>query len=671
MAGTRLLLSVVFLIEIPLLIIVALWSATNTSKDKVVKWHPDHQPFLPNRKGLDRLQKFGFSQKLAELQDASNVFSWHPSFHVDVFVYCNDDNEQRPSANDQSAQEKAVFQSLNQSIHERIIQSKFSSVYNVEVSSINSTSNPEKESNSSKLDLLLVAERICTSTGIDPLLSQETLWQNMRRPISSSQYNALGYIPVIVATGCTTESQMYISETGSVLVTFHNNLSRNDIFHLLETQVSSVVHHQVSMSYETLHRLSQQQRAPSVACSKVILSLVDPDPSSHSIGGYQDAIEHTQRLNHVLVNVTKEYVIPFLVKLSEYSNMTLYTQHLPYHGQDILSHVKRNEYTDDTVDYTLSTMDVRQAVLNGDLAYFTQGFVPPYVEEVGSSDDGCVNVFQLILYVARGDMTPMYVLEEVNDRWSTAFALSDRNLAMSIMNIAPHMDVKGDYNGAESDNNATSNSMVNNASKDLSNLLLIDELDNLYYSQARDSVAYLASYVRQHMALMSPQPYLTMDNSSSDSKEDILRVYRERPKDGVAQWEVDLLIRNTMHSKITHILNSLENVHDLIQVRHGLSVPEKSAMKILQCMDEVQGALDIMSSMGDIRSVNRRLNDGLRLLRDITTDEEMFELPHTPLDQLFALFGSLLLPLFVPIVKNFISELKRYKSISKPKQKTV
>jgi Phosphatidylinositol-glycan biosynthesis class S protein. len=86
-------------------------------------------------------------------------------------------------------------------------------------------------------------------------------------------------------------------------------------------------------------------------------------------------------------------------------------------------------------------------------------------------------------------------------------------------------------------------------------------------------------------------------------------------------------------------------------------------------MDTIQGVFDIISSRGDISLVNRKLNDGIRLLHDIHMDEEMFELPHVPLDQLFAVFGSLLLPLFVPTIKNFISELKRYSS--KTKQKMV
>jgi hypothetical protein len=86
-------------------------------------------------------------------------------------------------------------------------------------------------------------------------------------------------------------------------------------------------------------------------------------------------------------------------------------------------------------------------------------------------------------------------------------------------------------------------------------------------------------------------------------------------------------------------------------------------------MDAVQGAFDILSSLGDIKLVNKKLNDGIRLLQEINVDDEMFELPHVPMDQLFAVFGSLMLPLFVPTIKNFISELKRYRA--KTKQKIV
>lgn len=555
MAGTRLLLSIVFLIEIPLLIIIAIWSAVNSSKDKAAKWHPDHQPFLANRRGLGTLQqKYDFLKRMAEFKE-TNTFLWRPSLNVDVFMYWDD-----PSAKDM------VFQTLKQSIHERLIQSQSLSDIEVAVSSVNV--GHERESDS--LDLLVGS--ICR-TGHSPSALETSLTKNPHELLqvavssSSSQYDALGYIPVIVASGCR-ESNVYISETGSIMVTFQSNLSRDDIFHLLKTRVSEEIRRQISMSYDTLNQILKQPSPSMTACSKVVLSLVDPDPQSHAAVPYQNAIEHGQRLNRALVNVTKEYIIPLMDKLSEYSNMTLYTQILPYHGLDVLSHVRKNEYMDDTVDYTITTMDARKVFLSGDLAHFMQGFVSPYVEEE-PSDDGCGNVIQIVLYVAQGDMRPMYVLEEgIDNRWSTAFALPDKNVAISIMNLAHDMD----WNHHD----FVDNKNVTDGSKEMSSNWLHEQLDDLYQSQTQSSVAYLASYMRQSLGLLSPQPYLLMDTTSSDSTEKVLLpVYRERPKNGVAKWEVDLLIRNAIPFKIRHILNSLENVNDLIQMRRGISVSEE------------------------------------------------------------------------------------------------
>ncbi len=55
------------------------------------------------------------------------------------------------------------------------------------------------------------------------------------------------------------------------------------------------------------------------------------------------------------------------------------------------------------------------------------------------------------------------------------------------------------------------------------------------------------------------------------------------------------------------------------------------------------------------------LNEASILAFEIRTDAETFELPYVAIDQIFAVFGSLLVPLFVPILKNVIFEAKRYK----------
>jgi len=74
---------------------------------------------------------------------------------------------------------------------------------------------------------------------------------------------------------------------------------------------------------------------------------------------------------------------------------------------------------------------------------------------------------------------------------------------------------------------------------------------------------------------------------------------------------------------------------------------------------------------GGAREATGVLNKAVDLMYQIRMDEETFELPFVPFDQLFAIFGSLLLPLFVPIIKNTIIEVKRYKESTKAKQQSV
>ena len=63
------------------------------------------------------------------------------------------------------------------------------------------------------------------------------------------------------------------------------------------------------------------------------------------------------------------------------------------------------------------------------------------------------------------------------------------------------------------------------------------------------------------------------------------------------------------------------------------------------------------------------LNQASTLVSKVTSDDETFELPFLAYDQLFAIFGSLILPLFVPLLKNSRAELKRFKEKRLEKEK--
>lgn len=72
--------------------------------------------------------------------------------------------------------------------------------------------------------------------------------------------------------------------------------------------------------------------------------------------------------------------------------------------------------------------------------------------------------------------------------------------------------------------------------------------------------------------------------------------------------------------------------------------------------------------VGGAREATVVLNKAVDLMHQIRMDDETFELPFISLDQLFAVFGSLLLPLFVPIIKNAVLEVRRYKRLTQAKQ---
>ena len=81
----------------------------------------------------------------------------------------------------------------------------------------------------------------------------------------------------------------------------------------------------------------------------------------------------------------------------------------------------------------------------------------------------------------------------------------------------------------------------------------------------------------------------------------------------------------------------------------------------MQCIEVLNRALGLMGNNGDIKEITLLLNEANNLASAIRTDAETFELPYVATDQLFAVFGSLFIPLLVPILKNIVSETKRYK----------
>ena len=84
------------------------------------------------------------------------------------------------------------------------------------------------------------------------------------------------------------------------------------------------------------------------------------------------------------------------------------------------------------------------------------------------------------------------------------------------------------------------------------------------------ALSYIGSFLRTHFGLASQQPHYEEVEESN-----VLPVHHEPAKFGVAQWELDCLLRETLHMKANEVLESLKQMNELIRVRSRLSITTK------------------------------------------------------------------------------------------------
>ena len=83
------------------------------------------------------------------------------------------------------------------------------------------------------------------------------------------------------------------------------------------------------------------------------------------------------------------------------------------------------------------------------------------------------------------------------------------------------------------------------------------------------------------------------------------------------------------------------------------------------CIQDLVEANILVESKSNKHEITLKLNSAIDAVMKLDQVDEIFELPHVSHDQLFAIFGSLIFPLLAPMIKNGISEMKRFKALKK------
>ena len=514
MAGTRLALSIVYLIEIPLLVYLAIHYAIQSSKSLKTKWKPSNQPFFPNRHGMKLLQEHNVEQSLSQLRSLMNK-----ALFIDVeiplrFVKNDDvdiDDDMRELV--LSALEEGINMSNG-----HIANVKFSNVEGLH-------------------DELFTT---CDDIDVELLLDK-----NVETKIESD-----GRHDFFVAFGCE-ESLLTVGDNGSMLMKFENELSIEEIRSIIKSDVSDTIRQIFHVNSDSAKK---KKHAGSRRASRIVMSIVDPDPSSHAANS-QDAMKHRTRLEKVLMGALEESLVPMVEVIDQFVNTSISVQSLPYYGYDLSAQSVEHVYDEGSIDYTLSTSLIKNILLNGDLSDIAQGFVSPDMP-----DDTAEEVIQLMLFLPEGFYTPFYA--ENGNTWSRAFAVPDRNLAVSIMNLPYEIP-------QEAPEELEPESELKPAD---------DAALNEYYEyEVQRSLAYLGSFLRRQFGL-SPQ----LSRSGVLHFVGNITVEYTRAQYGIAKWEIDVLMRDWIQVKMEEALVSLERVYELIHFRPMISFPLK--VRLYECL---------------------------------------------------------------------------------------
>eukprot|EP00555_Chaetoceros_dichaeta_P000416 CAMPEP_0198276708 /NCGR_PEP_ID=MMETSP1447-20131203/65455_1 /TAXON_ID=420782 /ORGANISM="Chaetoceros dichaeta, Strain CCMP1751" /LENGTH=757 /DNA_ID=CAMNT_0043971671 /DNA_START=11 /DNA_END=2284 /DNA_ORIENTATION=- len=535
----------------------------------------------------------------------------------------------------------------------------------------------------------------------------------------------MGYY-ILVSRGCTDASlsighdaKLSVDESGDMLLSIREGLSITDILSIIKhdvasfivkefvreglsiTDILSIIKHDVAsfivkefvfLSYshandhiEEYNNNGKSSWVESTYTLEVVITLLDKDPFSYTntnnnnnnnnntSTSSKSKHNHHNQLHQSLSTTVSTHLHPLLnSRLAPLLNtLHIGTQSHPYRAtttthptrhKQSLSHQSTKSKTNDYIIHSSKArtvfVDDSPAAAAGDGKY---GGVASLVMDqrntwtaatnVGNAEDVAVT-FNLVVYVPPMERTPLKVEFESGggDRvvsYGTAFAIPERFTAVSIVNLNQPTVATG-YDDE-------------------------DQKDH-YDKTVTNALSYFGAFLRKSLGLPILQPHLHSPSTlptttTSTGKGRVLLNHIASPY-GMAQWEIDKLLRTYWKGKAEEIVNRLENVLELVDWKKDIAFPIESAQKVNSCLQHLHHALDLIdnnnsssSNRRDIRQSTRSLNAAHRIAAALSIDGDMVPLPDFPLEQRMALLGSMTVPLILPFLIGLMKEYKRYRTL--------
>jgi phosphatidylinositol glycan class S len=201
----------------------------------------------------------------------------------------------------------------------------------------------------------------------------------------------------------------------------------------------------------------------------------------------------------------------------------------------------------------------------------------------------------------------------------------------------------------------------------------------LFLSQLRRLLGFPSFQKRQqqmeeetlHTSTSTTSTTTTTTTTTSKSKRTMI-YFLPAIKDGFAQWELDVVVRQKIMENIKTTIQTLDSIVHLVNEMPQMSVLKRIEKLVTKALEEMEQVIQILSDQEHVyhhpfyqvdilyQQILPKTLDGAKAAEEAYYDHTMIRQLYFPQEQMFGVYAPLLAPLFLPFFLGFIREFKRF-----------
>ncbi|XP_076812347.1 GPI-anchor transamidase component PIGS-like [Clavelina lepadiformis] len=164
------------------------------------------------------------------------------------------------------------------------------------------------------------------------------------------------------------------------------------------------------------------------------------------------------------------------------------------------------------------------------------------------------------------------------------------------------------------------------------------------------------NHLRALMGIQNPKPHLSKLNV----------MLHQLNYDGIADWELDYLIRLRTLERIASATHTLNSLYDLLSKISNIVINDNIAEEVYKATETAAKAKALLAT-GDLSEALNISKISFKSSETAFFDPTLLELLYFPEDQKFAIYVPLFLPISLPVFVSLVYTIRRLKNAKKSK----